>query len=471
MLFNTIEFLLFLPLVVMLYYLTPQRYRWALLLIASYYFYMSWKVEYIFLIIISTLVDYWCGLRMSAEEDKQNRKPYLIFSLISNLGLLFSFKYFNFVAGNLNELFASFSLPTDIPLMKALLPVGISFYTFQTLSYSIDVYKGEQKAEKHLGQFALYVSYFPQLVAGPIERFSRLNPQLKEEHPFTYDNLSNGLRLMLYGFFIKMVIADNLSIIVDKIYEAPQTFHSWDILLGLFCYSFQIYGDFFGYSIIAIGTAKIMGVDLMDNFKTPYLAKNIGEFWQRWHISLSTWFRDYIYYPLGGNRSSKLRWSYNILVVFIVSGIWHGANWTFILWGTLYGFVYLVEKNVNELFRLKEDHAPFSVMHILLALKTFIAVTLIWVFFRSQSFTEAMQIFSSIFRNWDLAQAKELVPMVTWIMLGIFILSDLLLYNSRFDRWVGSKHLATRWTVYSLMIFCVIAFSGVENFTFIYFQF
>jgi len=314
MLFNTIQFAIFLPIVIIAYYLIPHKFRWILLLAASYYFYMSWKVEYIFLIVFSTLVDYSTGIFMDKLPTKKAKLPLLILSLTTNLGLLFFFKYYNFATENINELLQSFSIHSQIPLMSFLLPVGISFYTFQTLSYSIDVYLGRQKAEKHLGYFALYVSFFPQLVAGPIERFSRLNPQLRAKHVFSFNNLANGLRLILYGLFIKMVIADNLSGIVDQIYAAPEKFSSLNILTGVFFYSFQIYSDFYGYSIIAIGSALIMGIKIMDNFKTPYLSKNIAEFWQRWHISLSTWFRDYLYFPMGGNRVSQKRWIINIFV-------------------------------------------------------------------------------------------------------------------------------------------------------------
>ena len=471
MLFNSIEFVYFLPVVIILYYLTPHKFRWMLLLIASYFFYMSWRVEYIFLIIASTLVDYISGLRMAKLPTRKARVPYLVLSLFTNLGLLFAFKYFNFFSGSLNLVFSTFSLSAHIPYFDVLLPVGISFYTFQTLSYSIDVFYGKQKAEKHLGYFALYVAYFPQLVAGPIERYSRLAPQLKEKHRFKYENLVNGLRLMLYGFFIKMVIADNLSPLVDGVYAEPSNFGSVDILIAVFFYSFQIYSDFYGYSIIAIGSALIMGVKIIDNFKTPYLAKNIAEFWQRWHISLSTWFRDYLYYPLGGNRVNKTRWMLNIMVVFVVSGVWHGANWTFLIWGAIYGIIYLFEKLMNNTFNLEKNYKPFSAGHLLLALKTFLIVTFIWVFFRSQHFGEAIEIFRLIVDNPIINNTEHYVPYITWIMLLLFIVSDVILYNKRFDNWIGKRPIVIRWGVYSLLIFSIIVFAGVENFPFIYFQF
>lgn len=470
MLFNTIEFVFFLPIVIILYFLTPHKYRWVLLLAASYYFYMCWKVEYIFLILFSTIIDYTAGIQMEKQKNKKKRLPYLILSLCTNLGLLFAFKYFNFFSESVNLAFQKFNLAYDLPLIHVLLPVGISFYTFQTLSYSIDVYHGRQKAERHLGYFALYVSFFPQLVAGPIERFSRLTPQLKAHHKFDIGNLTNGLRLILYGLFIKMVIADNLSGLVDQVYTNPTVYGSLDILKAVFLYSFQIYSDFYGYSIVAIGSALIMGIKIMDNFKTPYMAKNIAEFWQRWHISLSTWFRDYLYFPMGGNRVAYGRWVFNIFVVFIVSGIWHGANWTFIIWGALYGLVYFVEKLIDDALKVEKEYAPFSLGHILLALKTFVLVSFIWVFFRSQSFDDAIQIFSLILQN-NIAVEHLNIPIITTVMLAFFIISDIILYNKRFDTWASKLPMPIRWSVYSMLIFFIIVFSGVENFPFIYFQF
>ncbi|MEA3461926.1 MAG: MBOAT family O-acyltransferase [Bacteroidota bacterium] len=471
MLFNTIDFAIFLPIVVLIYYLIPQKQRWILLLAASYYFYMSWKVEYILLIIASTTVDYFSGIRMARLPDRKSRLPWLILSLCVNLGLLFSFKYFNFATENLNLLFQKVGLAREIPVMKVLLPVGISFYTFQTLSYSIDVYFGRQKAERHLGYFALYVSFFPQLVAGPIERYSRLAPQFRMKQTISNENMVNGLRLILYGLFIKMVIADNISGIVDQVYAHPGNFSSGNILKGIFLYSFQIYSDFYGYSTIAIGSALLLGIRIMDNFKSPYLAKNISEFWQRWHISLSTWFRDYLYFPLGGNRVSRQRWVLNILVVFLISGLWHGANWTFIIWGLLFGLLYMAERFLNGALNLKLKYAPYSAGHILLALKTFLLVTVLWVFFRSQSFNGALSIFKLLFQNAPTDPQSLLIPISTWIFLLLFIISDVLLYNRRFDSWISGMHYLLRWGIYAVLLFGIIAFAGVENFPFIYFQF
>lgn len=471
MLFNTIDFVIFLPIVIAFYYLLPARFRWIMLLAASYYFYMSWKVEYLALIVISTIIDYFSGIMMEGKTDKKGRLPFLILSLASNLGLLFFFKYYNFASTNLNMLFNSLEVGQQLPIMQFLLPVGISFYTFQTLSYSIDVYHGRQKAERHLGYFALYVSFFPQLVAGPIERFSRLTPQLKATHSFSYTNLTKGLRLILYGLFIKMVIADNISGIVDKIYAAPADYNSLDIITAIFFYSFQIYSDFYGYSLIAIGSALIMGIKIMDNFKTPYLAKNIAEFWQRWHVSLSTWFRDYLYFPLGGNRVKQARWMLNIFIVFAVSGMWHGANWTFLTWGALFGVIYLIESGINKTWKLKQEQKAFSLVHITLAAKTFILVSIIWVFFRSQSFAEALQIFKYAISNTHVHTLSLQIPTITWLLLGLFVVSDIALYNNRIDIALDRLPYLMRWGVYAVLLFSIIVFAGVENFPFIYFQF
>jgi D-alanyl-lipoteichoic acid acyltransferase DltB (MBOAT superfamily) len=471
MLFNTIDFVVFLPVVVIFYYLIPSAFRWILLLAASYIFYMSWNPYYIFLILFSTAVDYLLGIRMEYVSNKRNRLPYLLLSIAVNLGLLFTFKYLDFATNNANSLLQKLGFYYQIPFFELLLPVGISFYTFQTLSYAIDIYNGKIRAERHFGYFALYVSFFPQLVAGPIERFSSLSPQFKKKHSLTYENFANGLRLILYGLFIKMVIADNISGPVDHIFAEPEKFHALDVLTGMGLYSFQIYSDFYGYSLIAIGSALLLGIRLMDNFKTPYLAKNIAEFWQRWHISLSTWFRDYVYYPLGGKRTSTNKWIRNIVLVFILSGIWHGANWTFIFWGGLYAIIYLIEKLLNRLLNKKEDDKPFSPKHILLAIKTFILVSIIWVFFRSPTLLDAMAIFNASMHNWTEATQRLNIPSSTIIFFILFLISDIAFYNTRFDKWVATKTYVLRWSIYAILIFAITVFAGIENAPFIYFQF
>jgi D-alanyl-lipoteichoic acid acyltransferase DltB (MBOAT superfamily) len=432
---------------------------------------MCWKLEYIILIIASTMIDFIASKRMSHIKEKRKRLPYLIISLLTNLGLLFSFKYFNFFAGNLNVAFEHLNILKELPELKVLLPVGISFYTFQTLSYTIEVYRGNQKAETHLGYFALYVSYFPQLVAGPIERYDRLAPQLRENHPLRYENISKGLRLVLYGLFIKMVIADNLALYVDKIYEQPSIFASSDIITGLFFYSFQIYADFHGYSTIAIGTALMMGVNLMDNFKTPYMAANVTEFWKRWHISLSTWFRDYVYIPLGGSRvKSKSRWWFNIMAVFMISGLWHGANWTFVFWGGFFGVVYLFEYLTKKIFK-HGKLKPLSIKHIFRVIVNFLLVTFAWIFFRSQSLDGAFDMIGRIFGQQAVEDASLSVANYVWIFLGLFIVSDVLLYNNRFDKLLDKYHIIIRWIIYALLIWAIIIYAGIAKTPFIYFQF
>jgi D-alanyl-lipoteichoic acid acyltransferase DltB (MBOAT superfamily) len=347
-LFNSWIFFLFLPLVFAAVYSIPQKYRWIVLLVASYIFYGWWKAEFLLIIAFSTVLDYFCALKIEDSPNQYARKRWAALSLGINLGILFLFKYFYFFIGSstwMQDLVSPHQKMRDlVEFFGNALPVGISFYTFQTMSYTLDVYYRRAKPERHLGQFALFVSYFPQLVAGPIERFSHLNEQLKVEHKLAYKNLQLGFRLMLYGFFVKMVIADNLSYTVSSIFNDPGKWKYYWNIIGVLSFGFQIYADFFGYSLIAQGAAKLFGIELMDNFNRPYLSNNISEFWKRWHISLSTWFRDYVYIPLGGNRVSHSKWIFNIMLVFVLSGLWHGANYTFLIWGALHGVFYLVER-------------------------------------------------------------------------------------------------------------------------------
>lgn len=463
MLFNSVHFLVFLPLVLVLYYVTKPSYRWFLLLLASYYFYAAWEPEYLLLIVFSTLIDYFCAIKMERQTSKQKRLPFLIVSLLANLGLLGFFKYYAFanesLAGILNVFDVNYKYYRFEDL---LLPVGISFYTFQTLSYSIEVFRGQQKAEKHLGIFALYVSFFPQLVAGPIERFAHLGKQFKEKINFSWSNLRSGLQLVLYGLFVKVCIADNLASIVDPFFANPLAFQSQYAWMASIAYSFQIYGDFFGYTSIAIGVAQMMGFRLMDNFKTPYLSLSITEFWRRWHISLSTWFRDYLYISLGGNRGTKWRWMTNIMLVFLISGLWHGANWTFVIWGAIHGILYLLEKNV----RLESGN---HVLNALRWLKTYLVVVLAWVFFRAVDFDNAMEVFQALFSNTG-SETIAIEPS-SLVLFALFVLSDVLLYNSRFDQKVDSYPVLLRWVIYATLIFTILSLGGVENHPFIYFQF
>lgn len=469
MLFNTYSFLIFFPLVTLLFYLIPVKYRWIHLLACSCYFYMFFIPVYIFVLFTTILIDYYAGILIEQKTGK-SRKIYLIISIISTCLVLFIFKYFNFFEGALQPLFNLLHLNRLNHKFNILLPIGLSFHTFQSLSYVIEVYKGRQKAEKHLGIYSLYVMFYPQLVTGPIERPQNLLRQLRETQVFKYDNLANGLRLILFGLFLKMVVADNLAPYVDLIYKTPAIYNSFSILTAIVFYSFQIYCDFFGYSSIAVGCALTMGFNLMDNFKSPYMARSINEFWQRWHISLSTWFRDYVYFGLGGNKVVKYRWVINIVIVFTLSGLWHGANWTFMLWGFLFAIYYIVENLIGKAINIPDAKSIFSIKHIFYTAITFTGVSLLWVVFRSQNIYLVKDIFASLVHNRHLID-NLLIESKVWFFLILFVLADLALYNKRFDTVCGNLKPWFRWSIYSIMIFCIIAFSGVENYPFIYFQF
>lgn len=500
MLFDSVPFLIFLPAVVLLYFLLPNKFRWIFLLISSYYFYGCWKVEFLLLIFYSTAIAWIVALQIEKSEKKNIRKIWLTFGLLSNLGVLFFFKYFNFFVGSRNyfKAFAAGHPKVEwfTQVLEYGIPVGISFFTFQAVGYTLDIYSRTAKAEKNFFKFALFVSYFPQLVAGPIERFSNLHQQLFEKHKLLYENLSNGFRLILYGLFIKMVIADNLSPLVDPVFNNPLAYSQSDNILALLFFSVQIYADFHGYSMIAIGVALIMGIRLMDNFKTPYLATSVKEFWSRWHISLSTWFRDYLYVPLGGNKVRYVRWMINILIIFLVSGIWHGANYTFIVWGALHGTVYLIEQMVVRGGFFKAKNYLLSAFGFL---KTFFIVNIAWLFFRSDTLAKAYLSLSKIFgaepsaniyyriqhaergkANIDVDAAfldGNLTPAamslngVIFLVLGILILTEIWIQKSRFDVVTNKLNFGLRWSIYAVLIYCVMALSGPDFYQFIYFQF
>lgn len=468
MLFNSLHFLFFLPCVVGLYYLLPHKYRWILIFVASCYFYMAFVPKYILILFLIIVIDYSAAIAIEKSIGRR-RLIFLVVSLLANILLLCFFKYFNFLNQNLVSLF-SFMGKDFHPLnLNIILPIGLSFHTFQSMSYTIEVYRGNQKAERHLGYFANYVLFFPQMVAGPIERYDRLGDELKVERKPLYQNFSDGFKLVLFGLFIKMTIADNIAPYVNQIYLEPLKFNSMEVIMAVFLFSFQIYADFFGYSAIAIGCARLLGINIMDNFKTPYLAKSVSEFWSRWHISLSTWFRDYLYIPLGGNRVKLLRWTLNVLVVFTISGLWHGASWTFVVWGVLHGVMLLLERYFSMLFKFKIKEG-WNVLNIFLVLKTFIITSFIWIFFRAESFDKAKQIIKAIVRNNQLAFSNltMLIPQIA--VLGI-ILFDFFLYNSRFDVKLNRYQTPYRWLLYSALLFCLMALSGTQKFTFIYFQF
>ena len=472
MVFNSIEFIIFLPVVVLLFYLLPQKVRWLMLLAASCVFYMWFVPKYILILLVTIVIDYSAGLLMERHADAPRKKKlYFVISIVSTLTVLVIFKYLGFLTENLDRLCASLGMETHL-VTHIILPIGLSFHTFQSMSYVIEVYRGNQKAERHFGYYSLYVMFFPQLVTGPIERPGNLLRQLHEHKEFRYENISNGMRLIIFGFFTKMVVADHLGTYVDAVYADPDAFNSWSVMLAMVFYSFQIYCDFFGYSTIALGCAKLMGFDITDNFCTPYLSKSIAEFWHRWHISLSTWFRDYVYFPLGGSRVKYGKWVFNILVVFVLSGIWHGAAWTFLLWGLAHGLLHIVEKTLRNRISFKEPKAKWLkvAVDVLCIAKTFVLVTLFWVLFRATDFANLKAVFTAATTHFGNGESLA-VNSATWLYLGLFILSDLLLFNTRFDHWCEHKPLALRWLVYGLLVFMIIACSSVNNFPFIYFQF
>ncbi len=477
MLFNSLEFLIFLPIVLILYFLTPNRFRWILLLIASYYFYMAWKPEYIILIVFSTLVDYFASILMYKQKTKKMKKLFLFISLLANLGLLFVFKYFNFFNQQFGILYTSMTkVAYPIENTKLLLPIGISFYTFQTLSYTIDVYREKRKPEYHLGYFALYVTYFPQLVAGPIERSDRLLPQLKSKQTFSFDRFTNGILKISWGFFKKVVIADRIAMIANTIFGDVHTYDGVFLIVGVCAFAIQIYCDFSAYSDIAIGCAQIMGVSLMENFKTPYFAKSISDFWSRWHISLSTWFRDYLYIPLGGNRVDK-RWKYyrNLMIVFVVSGIWHGANWTFVAWGALHGTYQIIERMIE-----KKVNNRIRIPNIFAQIFTLCLVLIGWVFFRAESIQDAFYIFKhiSVLNIQQLFSEKIVQIGLDKYDIGVLVASISALFFVELFQYRGSRQQISNGLIKGLisvgiaLFILVFGYYGYFNeMEFIYFQF
>ncbi len=493
MLFNSLPYAIFLVLVFALHWLLPNRFRWIMLLIASYYFYMSWNPELVVLIALTTLVSYSCGLLIEHFRGAEGRKAHLsklfmILALVICFGVLFFYKYFNFFSVSVTSLLRAFSLPAQEFTLKLVLPVGISFYTFQTLSYVVDVYRGRISAEKHLGYYALYVSFFPQLVAGPIERSDHLIPQLRAKRTFDSDEGIAGLKWIALGLFKKIVIADTLSVYVNTVYNDLPTHHGFSFVIATLSFAIQIYCDFSGYSDIAIGSAKLLGVKLMKNFDSPYFSHSVREFWSRWHISLSTWFRDYVYIPLGGNRTKLARHLINLMITFLLSGLWHGANWTFVCWGALHGFYIIVE----TLLRKFMPHAAIpaqgnrvsqtlhSAGQIIL---TFILVCFAWVFFRANSLSDAVYGLSHVFdgisspsQYFEEAAIQLGIDrfdlVVRLFPVGLLAVFDA--FNRRKDAFASISKWSPvfRWTVYLALIWFILFFPGAGGGTeFIYFQF
>lgn len=485
MLFNSFQFLVFFVVVLITYYALPHRHRWVLLFITSCIFYMSWKVEYIVLIGTTILVCYVASLRLMTTEDEGQRRLLLFLALAINLGLLAIFKYANFVSDSVENLFRSFNIFADLPHLEVLLPVGISFYTFQTLSYTIDVYRRDIPAEKHLGIFATFVMFFPQLVAGPIERATNLLPQFRDEHHIRLERFRTGGQFILQGLFKKVVVADLISVVVNEVYAAPEAHNPPILIIATVFFAFQIYCDFSGYSDIAIGVARMMGFDLMLNFRQPYFARSIREFWQRWHISLSTWFRDYLYIPLGGNRVSVGRWYLNMLIVFVVSGLWHGANWTFVVWGFLHGIYQVIGIVIGPVYSaglkrlgLRQKAWYIQLLQIIFV---FILVNIAWVFFRAENVETAFYIVGRFFDFGDYLNFRpgQLAFLglssfdMAWAFVCIFLVLLLDLTQSELPNFVKSlwsKPIVRR-IVYVTTIYIIIFFGVFGEVEFIYFQF
>jgi alginate O-acetyltransferase complex protein AlgI len=480
MLFNSLHFLLFFPIVTLVYYLVPHRFRWILLLAASYYFYMVWRPIYAVLIVGSTLVDYIAAIQMSKTNRGGVRKLYLICSLFANLGILFIFKYSGFFIDTINAFSAN-----DYDVIYLLLPMGISFYTFQTLSYTIDVYRKQRDPEYHLGYFALYVTFFPQLVAGPIERSDRLIPQLRKEQTFDYGRTVEGLQRMVWGFFKKVVIADNLAVAVNHVYGNVEEMSGLTLLIATGFFAYQIYCDFSGYSDIAIGSAKILGIDLMENFKRPYFSTSIKEFWSRWHISLSTWFRDYVYIPLGGSKKGSVRTYVNVLIVFLISGLWHGASWMFVIWGAIHGLYQLYEKATLNIRDRLWKSSKLDGTRIQWSVKWFFTMSVVifsWIFFRSQNTDDASIIIRQII-NIDNISMNYLISALTStyidrlrfmiVVISIIIMETVEWFMSLKNRNLNRKiyKLINSFEFYSIIIFIIIVFGAFGRQEFIYFQF
>lgn len=484
MLFNSLQYALFLPVVVIVYFALPQRFRWMFLLAVSYYFYMCWNAGYALLMLLSTAVTYAAGRLMHGASGKKRRTLYLVSSLVINLGILFLFKYFNFFNGTIAELAGLLGADYQPLKLSLLLPVGISFYTFQALGYTIDVYKGKSGPEKHFGKYALFVSFFPQLAAGPIGRYESLMPQFKNMRRLDFQRIKSGLLLIAQGLVKKLVIADRLAVLVNTIYDSPEKYNGVHFAVATVFFTFQIYCDFSGYSDMAVGSARLLGYDLTVNFKRPYLSTSISDFWKRWHISLTSWFRDYIYIPLGGNRKRHLA---NIMAIFLISGLWHGANLTFILWGFLNGLYQIVglklrpyTAKLKAALKIGEDSPG---LRFFKWLYTFALVCFAWIFFRADSMGDTVFILnklftfdSSFFANMKMAGLgmDKADLFVSFLLIALLMLYEYIQERVNLGAYLGKKPLVVRWAVYAAVFVLIIIFgvygdaNGVQ---FIYFQF
>jgi alginate O-acetyltransferase complex protein AlgI len=458
MIFNSLQFILFFLAFFLILFAISAKLRKGWLLIASCYFYMVFKPVYLLILIAVILIDFAAGIQI--ENSKTNKKRWLILSLVSNIGILVFYKYFNFLNQNISDLLGYMHVQNPIPALDIILPIGLSFHTFQAMSYTIEVYRGKQKAEKNLLNYSLYVLYFPQLVAGPIERPQRLLPQLREPIYFSYENIIYGLLRIAGGFFKKVVIADRLALFVDPVYDHLGSSNGLSVLLATIFFAFEIYCDFSGYTDIAIGISRMMGINLVENFKNPYLSSSIREFWSRWHISLSSWFRDYVYIPLGGNKTNQARWVMNILIVFFLSGLWHGASWSFVIWGLLHGTMLIIERFFQGKLKLP---------HVLNVIIVFICVCFAWIFFRAKEVKDgftAIKLLGKTSVHDQLPAAFNTTELIFVLVLIVgLVLTETFIKRSSIRKYSVAISL-------TLLLFLVSYLFGEFNFKqFIYFQF
>lgn len=485
MIFNSINFMIFFPIVVFGYFIIPQKLKNFWLLVASYYFYMCWKPAYALLILFSTASTFLCGILIDKAKDHKQKKLFLIVNIVLNIGILFYFKYFNFFIATLTSLVPGLGISQNKDLLAV---VGISFYTFQSLGYSIDVYRGKIEREKNFLTYALFVSFFPQLVAGPIERSENLLPQFQKTYKFSYENASNGLKLMAWGFFKKLIIADGAAQIVNMVYNDPTKYTGIQLIVATVLFAFQIYGDFSGYSDIARGAAQVLGYKLMRNFNHPYFAISVPDFWRRWHISLSSWFMDYIYIPLGGSRKGLVRTCINLMITFFISGLWHGAATTFVVWGVLNGLYNVASGLYSQAKKsFRKEKPPEKQKAIFIPFKilfTFILVDFSWIFFRSKTLSDAFYIiknlFNDIFKIFDPAYfVKAMTDIGFYSNNGIAIVCCIL-FMLLVEIWEGKSELTAklskcnvvvRWVFYYAIIILILFFGWFGQSQFIYFQF
>lgn len=494
MVFNSVDFLVFFPIVLLIYFIIPKKLRYVWLLVASYYFYMSWNPRYAVLIALSTVITYLSGVLIGKAEKKSRKNWIVAGSFVTNLGILFFFKYFDFALVNINRVLGRFGVEMIEKPFDVLLPIGISFYTFQALGYTMDVYRGEMKPEKNIFKYALFVSFFPLLAAGPIERSKNLLNQIRKADTFriwNYDNITGGAAMMLWGYFMKMVIADRLAILVDHVFLNYASYGATALIVAAIFFAFQLYCDFASYSLIAIGCAKIMGFSVMENFNTPYFALSIRDFWRRWHISLSSWFRDYLYIPLGGNRKGKVRKYIHLMITFLVSGLWHGASFSFVAWGGLHGLYQVVgeltlpiREKMAKALHVKTECFSHK---LLKGLVTFALVDFAWIFFRCNSLGESIAYIGRIISNpdpWALMNGSLYTLGLSQLEFGIALVSLVVLFlvdgiryrkHMQLHEYLNTQSLWFRWGVYIFLAAAIFLFGiygpGYDAAEFIYFRF